>query len=65
MRLLVGMILGAGLTILGVYVADRGADGVTRKPIVNWDVAGQKFDELTAGIQRLWHDFTREMTGPT
>jgi hypothetical protein len=65
MRVLLGMIVGAALTVLGVYIADRGADGVTRKPIVNWDVASQKLEELTVGLQRAWSDFTREMTGPT
>jgi hypothetical protein len=65
MRFLLGMIFGAALTILGVYVADFGADGVTREPFVNWDVVSQKMSELTAEVQRVWRDFTREITGPT
>jgi hypothetical protein len=64
MRLLLGRIFGALLTVGGVYVADSDADGVERRRMVNWDVVGQKVSELTADMQVLWHDFTRQMTGP-
>jgi hypothetical protein len=64
MRLFLGIILGALFTIIGVYIADLGADGVEQRHIVNWDVAGERLNHLTAGAQRIWADFTREITGP-
>ena len=64
MRFFLGLLFGVALTIVGVYVADLGADGVTRRPMVNWDVVGQKLDDLTADVQNLWNDLTREITGP-
>jgi hypothetical protein len=33
--------------------------------MVNWDVVGEKLSHLTAGLQAMWADFTREMTGPS
>jgi len=64
MRFLVGFILGVALTIIAVYVLDRGAGGTEEKRIVNWDVVSEKVDALTAEGQKAWADFTREMTGP-
>jgi hypothetical protein len=32
--------------------------------MVNWSVVGEKLDELTVDLQRVWHDFTRQITGP-
>jgi hypothetical protein len=64
MRLFLGMIFGALLTIAGVYVADSRADGVERRRMVNWDVVGQRLNDLTTEMQTIWHDFTRQMTGP-
>ena len=62
MRLFLGIIFGALLTIGGVYVADSSADGVEQRPMVNWDVVGQRLSELTSDMQVMWHDFTRQMT---
>ena len=64
MRLLIGIILGALLTIIGVYIVDFGADGVRQRSRVNWDVGGERVNTLTGGAQTGWADFTREMTGP-
>lgn len=64
MRLLLGIVLGALLTIIAVYIVDLGADGVEQRPIVNWDVVGERVSSLTAGLRTMWADFTREMTGP-
>ena len=64
MRLLLGIVLGALLTILVVYIVDLGADGVDQRHIVNWDVVGERLSSLTAGLRVMWADFTREMTGP-
>ncbi len=65
MRLFTGILLGALLTIVVVYIVDLGADGVEQRQLVNWDVVGERLSELTSGIQAIWADFTREMTGPT
>jgi hypothetical protein len=27
-------------------------------------VVGQRADELTTNLQAMWHDFTRQITGP-
>jgi len=64
MRLLLGMIFGALLTVGGAYIVDSRADGVEQRRMVNWDVVGQRADELTTNLQTLWHDFTRQITGP-
>jgi hypothetical protein len=64
MRLFLGIIFGALLTIGGVYVADSRADGVEQRRMVNWDVVGQRVNDLTTEMQTIWHDFTRQMTGP-
>ena len=64
MRLLLGLILGALFTVGGAYILDSRADVVEQRRMVNWDVVGQRVDELTANLQVLWHDFTRQITGP-
>jgi hypothetical protein len=64
MRFLIGLILGALLTIIGVYIVDLQAEGEQPQRMVNWDVVGARVNDLTAGAQAIWADFTREMTGP-
>jgi hypothetical protein len=64
MRLLLGMILGALLMVGVAYIVDSRADGVEQRRMVNWDVVGQRVDELTTDLQTMWHDFTRQITGP-
>ncbi len=51
MRLFVGIILGALLTIGGTYVADRSAGA---RPMVNWDVVSQNVDGVTALARDTW-----------
>lgn len=65
MRLLLGIVLGVFLTIIVVYIVDLGADGVEQRHMVNWDVVGERLSHLTASLQAVWADFTREMTGPS
>jgi hypothetical protein len=62
MRFFLGIIFGILLTILVVFVLDSGADG--QKTMVNWDVVAERLNALTADIQRIWGNFTREITGP-
>jgi len=64
MRLFIGIILGALLTIIGVYIVDLGADGVKQRSMVNWDVVGERVNNLTGDAQTVWADFTHQMTGP-
>jgi hypothetical protein len=64
MRLLLGMIIGALLTVGGAYVADSRADPLLGGRMVNWDVVGHKVGDLTAGLRTVWNNFTRQITGP-
>lgn len=64
MRLLFGMIIGALLTIGGVYVVDSRADPLHGGRMVNWNVVGEKLSDLTVDLHRIWDDFTRQITGP-
>jgi len=64
MRLLLGIILGIGLTIGGAYIADRNAadtasiDVTASRPMVNWDVVGVKWNDLTEGAKEQWNRVT-------
>ena len=64
MRLLFGIILGAVLTVAASYIVDARSDPLQGTRIVNWGVVGEKVDELTVNLRRLWGDFTRQITGP-
>jgi hypothetical protein len=64
MKFLLGMIVGALLTVLGTYIVDSWSGAVEQRRMVNWDVVGQRLDTLTADAQSVWNDFTREITGP-
>jgi hypothetical protein len=64
MKFLLGMIVGALLTVLGTYIVDSRSATVEQRRMVNWDVVGQRLDTLTADAQSVWNDFTREITGP-
>jgi hypothetical protein len=64
MRFLLGVIIGALLVIGGAYVADSRSDPIQGTRMVNWTVVGEKLDELTAGLQKVWDNFTRRITGP-
>lgn len=62
MRFLLGVLVGILITVIGVYIADSGAND--QKHMVNWDVVGERLGDLTAGARRVWADFTHEITGP-
>lgn len=61
MRVLIGIILGAILTIGGAYLYDsRHAMAATTasanaRPMVNWDVVGTKWGHLTARARAEWN----------
>jgi len=62
MRLLLGMILGAALTIGGAYLSDTASkstgSSIDPRPMVNWDVVGKNFDSVTAMIKQGWNKLT-------
>jgi hypothetical protein len=64
MRFFFGMILGALLTVGAASIADSRSDPLQGTRMVNWSVVGENLDELTVDLQRIWHDFTRQITGP-
>ena len=61
MRVLIGIILGAVLTIGGAYLYDShnalaaaNAQATTQRPLVNWDVANVKWNHLTQRARAEW-----------
>ena len=64
MRFIFGMIIGALLTVGTAYIADSRTDPLQGTRMVNWTVVGERLDELTVGLQQVWDDFTRKITGP-
>lgn len=61
MRLLLGIIIGAGLTIGGAYVHDSKLNGPfqARQRLVNWDIAGG----VVGNAYRSARDQIEEWTG--
>ena len=63
MRLLLGMILGAALTVGGAYVSDTAtkpsSSGADSRPMVNWDVVGRNVDSVTAMVKDGWARLTK------
>ena len=61
MRVLIGIILGAIITVGGAYLYDSShavtnSDNATvaQRPMVNWDVVGYKWNHLTARARAEW-----------
>jgi hypothetical protein len=61
MRLLLGIILGALLTIGGAFLYDQHnataateASSATPRPMVNWDVVSVKWQHLTERARSEW-----------
>jgi hypothetical protein len=61
MRLLLGIILGAVLTVGGVYLYDShqrtatlGEPANAERPLVNWDVVAVKLRALTTRARAEW-----------
>ena len=62
MRLLLGMILGAALTVGGAYISDtatKPAPGAESRPMVNWDVVARNFDSVTGMVKDGWNKLTK------
>ena len=61
MRVLLGIILGAVLTVGSAYLYDShnalasaNAPASVQRPLVNWDVVGSKWDRLTERARAEW-----------
>ena len=71
MRLLLGIILGALLTIAGAYAYDsstgRAANGLAstaaggQAPLVNWDVVGTRWDLFKANVREQADNLERSL----
>ena len=62
MRLLLGMILGAALTVGGAYISDtvtKPPPGAEARSMVNWDVVGRNVDSFTAMVKDGWNRLTK------
>jgi hypothetical protein len=62
MRVLVGIILGAVLTIGGAYLYDSHtapgpatSSASAQRPMVNWDVVSTKWNHLTERARAEWN----------
>jgi hypothetical protein len=62
MRVLIGIILGAIITIGGAYLYDShnalasssNASSGVQRPMVNWDVVSTKWNHLTGRARQEW-----------
>jgi hypothetical protein len=57
MRLILGIIIGAFLTLGGAYVADSRITAEER-PMVNWDVVSKNANDFTAWVKLQWNKLT-------
>jgi len=57
MRFILGIIIGAALTVGGAYVADKTAEA-SAQPMVNWDVVGKNVNTLTGLARDGWKKIT-------
>jgi hypothetical protein len=65
MRVLLGIILGAVLTIGGAYLYDShnalnatNAPASAERPMVNWDIVNTKWQHLTEKARSEWNRVT-------
>lgn len=65
MRMLLGIILGACLTVGGAYIYDShnaleaaNAPASVQRPLVNWDIVGTKWERLTERARSEWNRVT-------
>ena len=55
MRLILGMILGAALTVGGAYISDQTSSrSPEARPMVNWDVVGKTMEGITGMARDGW-----------
>lgn len=70
MRVLLGIILGAVLTVGGAYLYDThnataavGAPAHAERPLVNWDVVSRKWHGLTEQAREEWTKVASDKNG--
>jgi hypothetical protein len=64
MRFLLGVIVGALLFFVVVFIADslataEGPTGAAPRQIVNWDVAADRLHDFTEAIRARWNKLAR------
>jgi hypothetical protein len=62
-RFLLGIIVGAALTILTAYVVDSrtnvaGIETTTTRQMVNWDVVSQNWQQFSDRVRGEWRRLT-------
>jgi hypothetical protein len=64
MRIFLGIIVGAILTIGVAYLSDASTSGaptpaaqtsVEQRPMVNWDVVSRRWESLSLGVRNTWN----------
>ena len=64
MRVLLGIILGAALTVMGAFVYDSAtapaamtmaSTATEQRPMVNWDVVTSNWQGLSSGVRNTWN----------
>ena len=64
MRFLLGIIVGAILTIGVAYLSDASTSGSSnaaaqanaeQRPMVNWDVVNKNWQNLSSGVRNTWN----------
>ncbi len=66
MRVLLGIILGALLTVVGAYLYDShyatvamNTPAQAQRPLVNWDLVAVKWDHLTTRARLEWQKIAK------
>ena len=66
MRLILGMILGAALTVGVAYVSDTATQsstpGAETRQMVNWGVVRSNVDTLATMVKQAWNRLTADKT---
>jgi uncharacterized ferredoxin-like protein len=63
MRFLLGIIVGAALTILTAYVVDNrasvvGVEATNTRQMVNWDIVSQNWQQFSDRVRGEWRKLT-------
>ena len=59
MRFILGIVVGALLTVGLTYVGDTMIGSATAKPLVNWDVVNATTGKVTGFAAEQWHKYTK------
>jgi hypothetical protein len=64
MRVFLGMILGALLTVSAAYVydANRSDQAGLDRPMVNWDVVSENWEAAKTRVQREWTQLSERIS---